>query len=132
MALRFEYPTERTFNNPDASGQPAKSQSIVVKNDANQTVLTLTDDGDGNVSLSLPGTLTVDGDLSVSGESPGSLSLETPTGDVDGVNDEFVFSGPPIAVFRNGVQETRLGSVAGSTFTFDTAPQEGDDIEGLV
>ena len=69
MALRFEFPTERTFANPDATGQPAKSQSIVVKNDNNETVLTLTDDGDGNVSLSLPGTLTITGDLSVSGVS---------------------------------------------------------------
>lgn len=61
-----------------------------------------------------------------------SVALETPTGDVDGVNDEFVFSAPPIVVFRNGVNETRLGTIAANTFTFDTPPDIGDDIEGLV
>lgn len=65
----------------------------------------------------------------------GSVTLETPTGDVDGVNDEFVFSAPPIVVFRNGVNETRLGSIVGSVFTFNIPPSAengGDDIEGLV
>lgn len=61
-----------------------------------------------------------------------SVALETPTGDVDGVNDEFTFTGAPIVVFRNGVNETRLGSIAASVFTFDAPPEVGDDIEGLV
>lgn len=61
-----------------------------------------------------------------------SIAFETPTGDVDGLNDEFVFTAPPILVFRNGVMEIRLGTVAGNTFTFDTPPETGDDIEGLV
>ena len=66
------------------------------------------------------------------GEGGGSVTYETPTGTVNGVNDDFVFTGPPIAVFRNGVNETRLGSISTNTFTFDTAPETGDDIEGLV
>lgn len=61
-----------------------------------------------------------------------SVSLETPTGAVNGTNDDFVFTAPPIVVFRNGVNETRLGSIATNTFTFDTPPETGDDIEGLV
>ena len=87
-------------------------------------------DGDfrfaGNVDVS--GTLTQNGQA-ISG---GSVSLVTPTGAVNGSNQVFTFSAPPIAVFRNGVQETRLGSIAGNVFTFDTAPETGDDIEGLV
>lgn len=65
-------------------------------------------------------------------ESGGSSSLETPTGDADGENNEFTFTSPPILVFRNGVMESRLGLVDGNVFTFDTPPEEGDDIEGLV
>jgi hypothetical protein len=59
-------------------------------------------------------------------------TYEIPTGTVNGINAAFVFSAPPILVFRNGVMETRLGSVSTNTFTFDTPPDEGDDIEGLV
>jgi len=91
MALRFEYPTAPTFDNPDASGQAAVSQSIVVKNDANEVVLTLRDDGDGNVSLSLPGTLTITGDLSVSGASQiftASSHIADPTGAATDQDDE--------------------------------------------
>lgn len=61
-----------------------------------------------------------------------NISLETPTGDVDGVNDEFVFTAAPIIVFRNGVNETRLGTISTNTFTFGIPPQEGDDIEGII
>lgn len=60
------------------------------------------------------------------------VTLETPTGDVDGVNDAFLFTKSPIIVFRNGVNETRLGTIDANTFTFATPPEEGDDIEGLV
>lgn len=61
-----------------------------------------------------------------------TLALETPTGDVNGVNDTFTFTGPPLSVFRNGVMERRLGSVVGDTFVFDSPPDADDDIEGLV
>lgn len=67
-----------------------------------------------------------------SGNPSGSIALETPTGDVDGDNDTFTFSGPPVLVFRNGVMEKRLGTVDGNDFVFDTAPETGDDIEGVV
>ena len=61
-----------------------------------------------------------------------SVAMETPTGDVDGMNTDFVFTAPPIQVFRNGVMELRLGTVSTNTFTFDTPPEVGDDVEGLV
>jgi hypothetical protein len=61
-----------------------------------------------------------------------SLSLETPNGEVDGENVAFTFTGPPILVFRNGVMERRLGSIATNVFTFNTPPEMGDNIEGLV
>lgn len=50
----------------------------------------------------------------------------------DGMDDEFTFTGTPVMVFRNGVNETRLGTIAGSTFTFDSAPDADDDVEGLI
>lgn len=50
----------------------------------------------------------------------------------DGNDTAFTFTGTPIVVFRNGVQETRLGTIAGSTFTFDSAPNADDDIEALI
>ena len=90
---------------------------------------TTTLDGDfhfaGNVEVA--GTLTRNGQA-----VGGSVSLETPTGVVNGSNDEFVFTAPPIIVFRNGVNESRLGSVTGNTFTFNLPPEVGDDIEGIV
>lgn len=71
-------------------------------------------------------------ELSTGGGAAATLALETPTGDVDGVNDTFTFTGPPLSVFRNGVMERRLGSVVGNTFVFDSPPDADDDIEGLV
>jgi len=50
----------------------------------------------------------------------------------DGVDDEFTFTGTPVCVFRNGVNETRLGTIDGSTFTFDAAPDADDDIEAIL
>jgi hypothetical protein len=50
----------------------------------------------------------------------------------DGLDDEFTFTGTPVCVFRNGVNETRLGTIAGSAFTFDSAPADGDDIEAIL
>lgn len=73
-----------------------------------------------------------DGTTQNTAPTGGSVALETPTGAVNGTNDDFVFTAPPIVVFRNGVNETRLGTIATNTFTFDTPPETGDDIEGLV
>lgn len=64
--------------------------------------------------------------------SSGSLSLETPTGVVDGVNDTFTFTSPPIMVFRNGKMETGLGTVVGNTFIFDEPPVVGGVVEGYI
>lgn len=50
----------------------------------------------------------------------------------NGARVAFTFTAPPVMVFRNGVMETRLGSIAGNVFTFDSAPETGDDVEGLV
>lgn len=50
----------------------------------------------------------------------------------DGVDDAFTFTSTPIVVFRNGVMETRLGTITTNTFTFDAAPNADDDIEALV
>jgi hypothetical protein len=80
----------------------------------------------------LPGNLMVFGRRGGGGSSTSSLALETPTGTVNGTNDEFTFTGTPIIVFRNGVNETRLGTIDASVFTFTTPPETGDDIEGLV
>jgi hypothetical protein len=67
MALRLEFPTAPTFNNPDAFGRAAISQSVVIKNDHNDVVMTVADDGAGHVSVSVPGALSVAGDVEVSG-----------------------------------------------------------------
>lgn len=65
----------------------------------------------------------------------GSLSLETPTGDVDGVNDAFVFSAPPIFVTYQGVIQdlTEDYTLVGSTVTFVVPPAgSAGDVKGLV
>ena len=62
----------------------------------------------------------------------GGGSYEIPSGAVDGMNDTFAFTAPPILVFRNGVMELRLGSVSTNDFIFDTPPMIGDNIEGLI
>jgi hypothetical protein len=55
-----------------------------------------------------------------------TLSLETPIGDIDGENDEFVFVGNPVAVFRNGVAYAPDEfTVVDSTVTLDTPPVSG-------
>lgn len=67
-----------------------------------------------------------------------SVALETPTGDVDGVNDEFVCSGSPIAVFLRGlVRKAGVGAdytVSVNTITFNAGklPQTGDELQVLV
>lgn len=69
---------------------------------------------------------------STNGSIPSVVNYEIPTGAVDGVNDEFTFTAPPILVHRNGVMERRLGTILGNVFTFTTPPDIGDDIEGLI
>lgn len=72
------------------------------------------------------------GNLDDTGAAGGSVTLETPTGDVDGVNDEFGFDGTPIAVFRNGIlQSPDVYTIVGTTVTFDTPPASGE-ITGLT
>jgi len=61
---------------------------------------------------------------------------EVPTGDIDGVNDEFELAASPVAgkveVFLNGVlQEPGVGNdytIAADTITFEDAPLSGDKI----
>lgn len=83
--------------------------------------------------LNIIGTLRVNGEEVGSGPG-GAGTLETPTGDADGVNDEFVFSAPPVAVFKNGIlmDEGDDFTLAGSTVTFLIVPENGDKIRGLV
>lgn len=62
----------------------------------------------------------------------GGVAMETPTGAVDGMNDEFVFTSPPIFVTYQGViQNGGDYTVVGSTVTFTTPPVSGT-VQGLV
>lgn len=63
----------------------------------------------------------------------GSVTLETPTGAVNGVNAEFVFTAPPIFVtYQKQIQDlTDDYTLAGSTVTFVVAPVSGT-VKGLV
>lgn len=84
---------------------------------------------DGN--LDVTGVLTQDGET-IGGESGTSATYEHPTGTINGSNAAFTFTAPPKLIFRNGVMERRLGEISGNIFTFDTPPETGDDIEGLI
>lgn len=84
-----------------------------------------------NSDLKVPSTKATRAYVAANGGG-GSLTLETPDGVRNGVNRDFEFSGPPIAVYRNGVMERRLGTILGNVFTFNLPPDLGDDIEGLV
>lgn len=83
-------------------------------------------------NFNVRGSLTQNGSAVGSGGSSGTGSLEVPAGAVNGSNADFVFSVSPILVFRNGVMESRRGTINGNTFTFDSPPETGDEIEGLV
>lgn len=62
----------------------------------------------------------------------GSFSFETPTGEVNGVNDTFVFSSPPIFVTYQGViQNGGDYTLVASTVTFNVPPVSGS-VQGLV
>lgn len=64
--------------------------------------------------------------------SGGRMERQVPSGDINGVNRVFTFTSRPTMIFRNGVNETRFGDITGYVFTFDTAPNTGDEIEGCV
>jgi hypothetical protein len=57
---------------------------------------------------------------------------DTLTGAVDGVNDTFTFTQTPAIIYRNGTEETELGSFDGDDFTFDTPPDLGDTVTGRI
>lgn len=60
-----------------------------------------------------------------------SLSMETPTGVVNGVNTEFVFTSPPTQVFLQGVLQNGTDyTLAGTTVTFNVPPNSA--VQGLV
>lgn len=62
-----------------------------------------------------------------------SIAMETPTGAVDGINDEFVFTSSPVQVFLQGVLQNGGDYVLnGSTVTFTIVPVVGSIISGLV
>ena len=69
-------------------------------------------------------------------ESVDFVFNEVPTGDIDGVNDEYVLAATPVAdkieVFLNGVlQQPGAGNdytIATATITFEDAPLSGDKI----
>lgn len=63
----------------------------------------------------------------------GITGLETPTGDIDGANDEFVFTKPPKAVFYQGILQdlTTDYTLTGSTVTFIVPPVSGT-VKGLI
>jgi len=54
------------------------------------------------------------------------------SGAVDGENKTFTFSGPITACCLNGKVFNYWGTIDGSTFTFDSAPVEGDNVTGLI
>jgi hypothetical protein len=63
------------------------------------------------------------------------LSLRsTPTGSVNGSNAVYTFVREPVTVYRNGVDETALGTIDTSdlTFTFNTPPAPGNTIVGYI
>ncbi len=65
----------------------------------------------------------------------GRLTLRaTPAGLVNGSNHVFTFVREPVTVYRNGVDETDLGTIDADalTFTFDTPPATDDSIVGYV
>lgn len=63
-----------------------------------------------------------------------SVALETPTGDVDGVNDEFTFTAVPIFIEKNGqiLHLTEDYTLAGAVATLLVVPTAGAIIRGLV
>lgn len=87
-----------------------------------------------NMSFTYPVSYTPAVEVPPSGDSDGSSggTREVPSGAINGSNAVFMFTAPPILIYRNGLNETRLGVISGNTFTFDVAPRTDDDIEGLI
>ncbi len=68
-------------------------------------------------------------------EGGGGGTWEVPTGDIDGENDTFTCTGPPVAFFKNGIEQHEFGSVVGSTFVYSDAeqiPDDGDYLGAIV
>jgi hypothetical protein len=115
--------------------------SIKVKNVGTGNDVTLSVAGGGSFTFTLPAgaacEITQDdlGVLHVFGSTngtSGTFSMETPTGAVDGVNDTFVFTTPPIQVFYKGVLQNGGDYVlTGSVATFTVPPVSGS-VSGLV
>lgn len=61
-----------------------------------------------------------------------SIEMETPTGAVNGVNDEFVFTSPPIQIFLQGILQNGADyTLVGATVTFTVPPVSGT-VKGLI
>lgn len=66
------------------------------------------------------------------GGSSTTTEIETPSGAVNGVNTEFVFTAPPIFVTYQGViQNGGDYTVDGNTVTFAIPPVTGS-VQGLI
>lgn len=81
----------------------------------------------------MPGQVGPSGSGSGGGGGGTVIDFETPNGAINGVNDDFVFSAPPVLVTYQSVIQT-LGvdyTLAGSTATFTVPPVEGL-VQGLV
>lgn len=63
-----------------------------------------------------------------------TTTQEIPTGDIDGINTEFTISETPISetqnLYLNGIFQTEVSdyTLSGTTITFVTAPQTGDEL----
>ena len=110
-----------------ASAKPTVVERLEALDDAGNVCAALIKAVDGSLSFEVNG-VTVSTDQADAG-STYEAAANSPA---DGVDTEFTFTGTPIMVFRNGVNETRLGTIAGSAFTFDSAPSASDDIEALI
>ena len=76
------------------------------------------------------------GGQQVGGGASFTLAAETPSGAVDGVNDEYELSREPtsLLLFRNGVLQ-ELGAnytLSGTTITFAAPPQTGDVLSAIL
>lgn len=66
------------------------------------------------------------------GGGGGTVVMETPSGDIDGINVAFVFTSPPLQVFYQGqLQNGGDYALVGSTVTFTIPPVSGS-VLGLV
>ena len=69
--------------------------------------------------------------LSSAGGGGGTYAVAS-NSPANGSDTAFTFTGTPKFVYQNGVMMNRLLTIEGNTATFDSAPQNGDDIEASV